>query len=89
MATGEHGKRLMDLVIVTCVGQDQVCDSSEVLSILLTTKDDYIWISRTGELQLYGNSHNPPNWIQYGIIYTPPASLMKEHFRKDIHLADS
>jgi hypothetical protein len=33
-----------------------------------TGADDYIWISSTGEMWLYGNKHAPPNWIQYGII---------------------
>lgn len=55
----------------------------------LTLTDDYVWISITGSLQLYGNSHNTPSWKDYGIIYTPPAALMADHFRKDIHLADS
>ncbi|KFY78640.1 hypothetical protein V499_02243 [Pseudogymnoascus sp. VKM F-103] len=47
-----------------------------------TGADDYIWISSTGEIWLYGNKHAPPNWIQYGII----GNVNRP--RKEVHFAD-
>jgi hypothetical protein len=34
-----------------------------------TGADDYIWISSTGEITLYGNYHTPPYWLQFGVIF--------------------
>ncbi|EPE33632.1 SGNH hydrolase [Glarea lozoyensis ATCC 20868] len=49
--------------------------------------DDYIWMAKDGTLTVFGNYNNPPNWLQYGVVYTP-GSLMAGHTRKDVHLAD-
>jgi hypothetical protein len=49
--------------------------------------DDYIWMDKDGTLTLYGNYNSPPNWLQYGVIYTP-GDLMIGYTRKDLFLAD-
>lgn len=32
--------------------------------------DDYIWISYTGDITIFGNYLSPPNWIHYGQVYS-------------------
>ena len=58
--------------------------SGKISNLIL---DDYIWMAKDGTLTLYGNYHDPPYWLQYGVIYTP-RDLMIGHTRKDLFLAD-
>ncbi len=44
--------------------------------------DDYVNIAPNGQMTLYRNINNPPNWGQSGIIHTINAP------RKEVHLAD-
>lgn len=44
---------------------------------------DYIWVSPTGEMTLYGNNHLlEATWVQWGVIYNANRD------RRDIHFAD-
>lgn len=72
----------------TCVAQGPVRHNVTKDYLKLRIIDDYIWLSKTGSLQLFGNKHDFPRWVEYGVVYTPPADLMTGHSRKDIHLVD-
>lgn len=47
-----------------------------------TGSDDYIWISSTGEMTIYGNEHTWGTWTQYGVVYNINQA------KRDIHFAD-
>jgi hypothetical protein len=57
-------------------------DGSRYCDMTGTGSDDYIWISPTGEMTLYGNNHAWGTWIQYGVIYNVNRA------RRDIQFAD-
>ncbi|KAK2624027.1 hypothetical protein QTJ16_006661 [Diplocarpon rosae] len=45
--------------------------------------EDYIWVSNTGEITLYGNNHKlDGSWDQWGVIYNAKRP------RREIHFAD-
>ncbi|KAL4870903.1 hypothetical protein BDV12DRAFT_195093 [Aspergillus spectabilis] len=44
--------------------------------------DDYVWVSSRGNIQIFRNINNPPNWGQEGWFY------IKDRDRQYIHIAD-
>jgi lysophospholipase L1-like esterase len=45
--------------------------------------DDYLWMSSNGSLTLFGNTHSPPNWKEYGIVHDGGIAP-----RDQVHLTD-
>lgn len=58
-------------------------DGSRYCDMTGSGYDDYIWVSATGEMTLYGNNHLlMTTWVQWGVIYNA------NRIRQEIHFAD-